>query len=592
MMNAGNEEEVGSVDEGHGVFSEESEYYGPDDSEKSDFDGQYDHAITSIHGTSPEASGANDSKTPNFASQPSQTSRSRSRRGRPGGRALGYRPALGQYNDEYRKLLNGTISEAAGTIVGEDFANEELETSHLGVSLWTGPQKGAFFSALMRYGRDSLPKLAAAAEKSEPEVAHYLYLLETGLKELAAVTNRKHILGHEHIPAARELSDKCCESLQRAADALISLQESWEANEEQRKYGDYWLLDQTIADLIEDEVSHPPPKKDAEPERIHRKSEESERQQKSPSQESERQFILDSIPAARLLHLKTFINLSETFFMNSPDPEYDWNTYASPKHGPSIYHTAFNDFHSLAVNITRRIAHAAVFQAMTRSRAMDNRRSENPPKQNEVRRADVEAALEILGMKKNVKEYWATLPRRQGLRCYRLGSRRVDRERWVRRWIPVDEAEKYLKGDITKLRRKYPRECVVTRAGINGDRSASKHTQSDTEIVEEKEDIMPPRKRRRIEEDFLAKEAEETGYLESVDRRSSTAEERELWKMLDQTPPSNVNLKDIAVSEPPKTRSTEPDSSSDWREWFQYEPEWLHRVPNEDHKRTQVSRKQ
>jgi hypothetical protein len=228
---------------------------------------------------------------------------------------------------------------------------------------------------------------------------------------------------------------------------------------------------------------------------------------------------------------------------------------------------------------------------------MDNRRSEAPPKQHRVRRADVEAALKILGMKMDAKEYWATLPRRQGLRCYRLGSKNVNRERWVRRWIPVNEAEKYLKGEITKLKRKYPRERVVMKAAVDGGRSGStaKRSQSDIEIVdddEDGEDAVPPRKRHRIEEDFLAKEAEETDYIETVDRQSSTIEERELWKMLEQSPPPIVNLKDIAVGEPPKARSVQPDSSTDWRDWFQYEPEWLRHVDDKDHNRTQVSRKQ
>ena len=557
-------EELGLVDDADQSLSEES-----------DFDGQYDHTISSLHGTSPEASEIK----ANFVGQSSQSSRSRSRRERPGGRALGYLPTLGQYNDKYRELLNEVISEAAGMTLGEDFTNPELETSQLGASVWTGLQKEVFFYALTRYGQDNLSKHAAAAEKSEPEVAYYLYLLEAGVKELAAVTNRKHSLGHEHIPAAREITEECCDSLQRVSDALISLQESWEANQERRKHGNYWLLDQAIADLIEDEVSHLPPQEDIEEEPIEQRNEELEGQQKRHSQESERQSILDSIPAARLLHLKNFMNLSETLFMNSPDPEYDWNTYVSPKHGPSIYHTAFDDFHSLVVSITRRIAHAAAFQAMTRSRAMDNRRSEAVPKQHEVRRADVEAAIKVLGMKTNATEYWATLPRRHGLRCYRLGSKSMDRQRWVRRWIPADEAERYLKGEITKLKRKYPREHLIMKTGVDGCRSSPtpKRSQSDIEIVDDEdgEDPAPPRKRHRIEEEFLAKEAEEADYIEKVDRQSSTIEERKLWKMLEQTPPPTINLKDIAVGEPPKVRSTELDSPSNWRDWFQYEPEWL-----------------
>lgn len=583
-------EEMSNVNEANRSLSEESEDYRLNSDERSEFDGIDDHTTSSLDGTSLESSEAETSKTHNFPSQRSQSSRSRSHRGRPGGRALGYLPASGQYNDKYRELLNEDISEATGMTFGEDFTNLKLETSQLGVSVWTKLQKELFFSTLTRYGKDNLPKLAAITEKSEPEVAHYLYLLDAGVKEMAEVTNHKHSLGHEHIPAARELSDECCQNLQRAADALISLQESWEASEEQKKHGSYWLLDQSTADLIEDEVSRLSFREDVEQEIINQSREELEAQQMThyPSQKSKHQFILDSIPAARLLRLKTFINLSKTFFMNSPDPEYDWNTYVSSGHGPSIYRTAFDDFHSLTVSITRRIAHAAAFQAMTRSRTMDNRKLNVIPKEHNVRRADVDAALEILGMKTNIKEYWATLPRRQGLRCYRLGSKSKDRQRWVRRWIPVDEVEGYLKGEITKLKRKYPREHVMLKTGDDSGLGSStiKRNQSDVEIIESEdgEDTEPLRKRQRLENEFLVKEGEEADYIEKIDRQSSMIEERKLWKMLKQTPPPTVSLKDITVGEPPKAMSPEPNSASDWRDWFQYEPEWLRHVHSKDQK--------
>ena len=155
----------------------------------------------------------------------------------------------------------------------------------------------------------------------------------------------------------------------------------------------------------------------------------------------------------------------------------------------------------------------------------------------------------------------------------------MDRHRWVRRWIPVDEVERYLKGEITKLKRKYPRERVIRKAGFDGGRSSSTAKRSfGTVDDEDGEDTVQPRKRHRVEDDFLVKEAEETDHMERVDRQSSTIEERELWKMLEQTPPRTVNLKDVAVGEPAKARSTEPDSPSDWRDWFQYEPEWMHHV--------------
>src|SRR5579871_6759288 len=94
-MDTENEEASGSVEDDDLSFNEES-----------DFERQYDHAISALHGTNPEASDAKPVQT-------SQSSRLRSCHRKPAvTRALGYHPVLGQYNDTCRQLLNEAIFEA------------------------------------------------------------------------------------------------------------------------------------------------------------------------------------------------------------------------------------------------------------------------------------------------------------------------------------------------------------------------------------------------------------------------------------------------------------------------------------------------
>ncbi|KXL47615.1 MAG: hypothetical protein FE78DRAFT_125659, partial [Acidomyces sp. 'richmondensis'] len=67
------------------------------------------------------------------------------------------------------------------------------------------------------------------------------------------------------------------------------------------------------------------------------------------------------------------------------------------KQDAPIYRTAFDEFHSLAVSLTRRLIQATLFQTMTRLRSGDTARTDWKP-QPEVTRVDVTTALDILGI--------------------------------------------------------------------------------------------------------------------------------------------------------------------------------------------------
>jgi hypothetical protein len=104
---------------------------------------------------------------------------------------------------------------------------------------------------------------------------------------------------------------------------------------------------------------------------------------------------------AQLFHLSKWLRLSERAFMNSSIPGNNWN-FVDDK-PPSVWATAFDDFYSLAVSLTRRLVLTTLFISTSRIRA---KRELIPTTQDVVRRKDVEAAIESLGLSHNSKEWW------------------------------------------------------------------------------------------------------------------------------------------------------------------------------------------
>ena len=486
------------------------------------------------------------------------------------------------YKDEYRKILNEVIADSNDLIYHETTA-PDLETSQLGLSLWTSEQKEAFFQALARYGQHDLPRLAAVTEKSEPEIERYLHSLRLAITELSTNHPEKAILTQEFVPTAVELSDECCHALDQAADGLISMQKDEDAKVEQAKYGEFWLLTQSIAESIDAEIDQSSTKQQKmEDEQVN--SDEAGMDQsissKAPGHPDQRP-ILSFVPSASLLNLSTFLTLSESIFLNSPI-----NHLRNVRTTPGIYHTAFADFHTLVKTLTTHIVHASVYQAMTRYRALDNRTSVIDSNEHQVFREDVLAALDVLGMKSNAREYWATLPRRLQMKCYRerdTGKHDGSKKREYTRWVPEDEVERYLMNRGT-LKRSYPKgqsgKMYEAKADPDGPSSGHSDAEGDVESGAEREDgEARPEKRRRLD-DSLTIEQAEAEYLEKIDRQAGIDEEKRLWERLGIPPPTTVNFDDIEIGEPPVRRPDFNMESSDWRLHSRYEPEWMHRPPN------------
>lgn len=435
------------------------------------------------------------------------------------------------YNDKYRELLNETIADA-NNLRYHDLSGAGLGNSQLGLSTWTEEEKESFFQALARYGEHDLARLSAAAEKSEPEVENYLKLLRLGMKELSMINPPKAMLKSSQIPAALELSESCNRFLDQAADAIISMQELQDVEAEKEKYGDYWLLDKTTAEEIEKEI--------ADSLKTLPANSENDRD----SSEQGRPF-LETIPSASLLNLRAFLDLSESFFMNSSDPDNNWHTYRTP---PAIFQTAFADFHILATIVTRRLIHASVYQAMTRSRALDNKKQFVD---HLVRREDVLAARDLIGMKRSsLQEYWALLPRRLGLQCWTTMVEMPDINRKRRRkWISQTEAESYLLQQAG-LKKNPPNVENRTDAGSDpgsGEREESSDSGSESDADTSDAKLA----RQKSSDDDLNVQDSETEYLDKIDREASVHEELRMWEMLGLQPPSTRDPDNAGIADSP-----------------------------------------
>jgi RNA polymerase I-specific transcription initiation factor RRN5 len=155
--------------------------------------------------------------------------------------------------------------------------------------------------------------------------------------------------------------------------------------------------------------------------------------------------ILREIPQASLLHAENMLSLSEDLFMNrSPDlpsPWPHWSTYASEQvPQPSMMRTAFNDFHTLAVSVTRRLMQAAITQATSRLRSQ--RRRTKKGVMPFVKTRDVLSAIDTLGLKKNGRSRWTGVARRCNVRVF--DEQRTTRFKIKQREISWDQAEQIL----------------------------------------------------------------------------------------------------------------------------------------------------
>lgn len=470
------------------------------------------------------------------------------------------------YDNDYRQLLNDEINDAA---YGEP-TKAQWEPSQVGSSIWSAEEKDLLFSSLTRLGRDDVQGIAVQiGTKSEPEVQEYLQLLQARISERKGKSRRNFMIAD--LPAATEISEECCIVLERAGDALAARQEMAEEKVEKSKWSDMWLVDEDVSRLIE-----------------------SRRRQEGGEE------ALDSVlPAGNLFIFKNWLELSRRVFMNpgAPREEDHWENLAEPGESPAIRATAFEDFHSLAVNITKKLLSTTLYCTMSRLRSGNY----HYVKVSEVTADDVEAAVNILGLKRNCDRFWLDCPRRNNLEVIDDGD--VPEERTALS-VPLEDLETELQTprrsrsrsrSVSRLERSrassqasLPEELVYSSpseveydniddyesdSSTNEEVKQDPHSDSGPNLTDpESPTLIAPNKSARTR-DRKETERIQDAYTEALDIQASQKEEARLWALIEQEPPFEVETSIEKLERPMASRDDSEDGMN-WRDRLEYWSPW------------------
>ncbi|KAF2472995.1 uncharacterized protein BDR25DRAFT_392778 [Lindgomyces ingoldianus] len=563
--------------------------------ELSDSDFQESHSST----TSGQSSGKDESKGPSKRLLHSPNS-SCKRRKQSGSDSVEFFPDTkrhlqGQYINAYRTLFNESVNDAVHRFVSD--ASFIPPRAQIGASRWSMDEKSRFFAALDRLGRGDLPGIARAVRtKTIPEIQNLFLLLENSTLE------RK--ITSQDISAATEVSPACIERLEVAGDALAWYQERFEAKAEQDRYGKYWLVTPEIADQIEEAIrpSRTPSLS------LPLDSRNAELEDSSPVRNASTPNvpeILQHIPEASLLKPSALLTLSKSLFMNSSpilQPTYPhWTDLISPLASePSIYRTAFIDFHTLVLSLTKRITQATIIQATSRIRSQSWRIKKGVSPL--VKRRDVLTAVDMLGLKRNGRERWKGVARRCRLRVFDGAGKSKREVDWDEieaiMGIPVqpkDFADADSSGKKRNLSSGEDEDDFKWRARRSGTplpRESLAHSENDDESRSDKqcEDEGSGRDssgssqtsqssarnttRSPSKPPHSSPDAKLDMILEDLDQEASREEERRLWEILGDT--------QHPIKEPRKTEENPLPKFSDdntanfegWRGWTEYYAEW------------------
>ncbi|KAI7246729.1 hypothetical protein KC343_g3822 [Hortaea werneckii] len=491
----------------------------------------------------------------------------------------------------YRALLNTAIQD-----VQEQTDHDVilLLPSYVGASLWSTDEKEAFFTALTRFEAGDVRRIANAVRtKSETEVQVYLQLLQEGLTEAEATAKGTANLPMSEIPAAFEVSEEFEECLDQEARLLATKVNDRDEERERSKYGDDWLIDESLAAEIEEDME-----KDGKLE-TERNDEEEGQGAVSATRRPQ--------SSVELLHPHAFLTLSRTLFMNVPAVSgTSWHDFENePLTDTGIFHTAFDDIHSLVVSNTRRLVQAAIFQATTRLRTSGASRSKWAPKP-EVTATDVQAVLNSLQTPTSWQSYWAKMPRRLGLGVYtdskdyrdgrpgtKVGVKLTYPEVEAELGVKSSEIEDEAAHDLSPDEDDYGSD-EFTDFSDEGDRSDAddetdkvgpddideddeipkfENTEMKHEPRENDEIQLTGNKRKRAlsPASFARAEIE---YLEDLDQRASNIEEARLCELLQISPPARRSERPEGQLTAPSLPRSERNLQSDWRRKLDYQAEW------------------
>lgn len=437
------------------------------------------------------------------------------------------------YNTKYHRLLNDTIGDLP--LDSSTSATDNSHVTQAGICLWSSDESELLFGGIARYGPDSLPTIAALiGTKNELEVHTYVQALKAASVKQHLYGRRQSLLGTADIPAAVELSERCCTSLEQAADSLATLQQRHEEHLEQQRHGDLWKLDQDKARWVE------------------------RRMCESEEGKSE---IRRRLPAAELLNLRQMLELSRNLFMNATDLDINWHSLSSRSETPALLYTAFSDLRDIAVSITNRLIQTALFFAMSRLRAA---KSSYYPHQRAVKRCDALAAIKTLGMKDSARDWWVQIARRCKLEVY--GRPRSTGEESK---LNYSQVERILGG----------KETPAEASAKLGERSCDGNDSNEDSISEDGSVSLAgtsgysnATKNRNEPADKLGEKTD--AYLDSIDQQATQREEARLWKMLGKDPPSILSRDEPTQTEDPGPHRHDRNDLDDWRGYIDLRPLW------------------
>jgi RNA polymerase I-specific transcription initiation factor RRN5 len=326
--------------------------------------------------------------------------------------------------------------------------------------------------------------------------------------------------------------------------------------------------------------------------------------------ESRESRVLQAITEANLLDPKVMLTLSKEIFMNRsaefPSPWMHWSQYSSELASePSIYRSAFNDFHRLALSVTKRLTQIAIIQATSRLRAQRVRGKKGVLPL--VRKRDIFTAIDVLGMRRNGNERWQGVARRCGLKV--VSSRKSPKGK-ITREVPWSEVESIMSPVVrseTQPIRKAETDTEPDKFKSRVARTATPlpmhsltltdaeddHDSENEDAERSSDDELHPLAHRNVQRGDLAsthtsvspttrvgKVFYQPHTVEEFDQEASRQEERALWDMLGlaagnqiiSTKPDNgAAASESEIDEIEEGIVTE---SEDWRQSLDYKPLW------------------
>lgn len=495
-----------------------------------------------------------------------------------------YKKAKGTaFNHGYLAILNTDIEDAAAQYAPHE--GQHLPASQIGMTNWTSVEKELFFEALARLGKDDIQGIARRVRtKGELEVRQYIQLLQ-GTASRQMRERKLMPTCPEDVPAAIEIGPQCSAALEEAADAIASRQETYEESLERKRWGDNWLITPFNYRRIEAAAA-------------------------------------GDMPSLELFEVSSWLQLPERVFMNANFPENNWQFVS--EENPSIRATALEDFHSLAVSITKRLVAATIYVAQSRIRAKKDLHFKYEAK-NLVWRQDVEAAALSIGLKTDSKRFWAGCARRLRLDVYDDDDHNDDDNDadagsdGGADYEPMtyDEVEAALGGAEEKEALSQPTDDSEDEELMSlsdtpsldelsdlEDQPSPAHPQYEptsaqvpTEEDEPELDINeeavrtetkelllytaldnPPTTRTRQAAEYrIRNELQHVEYADALDARARQREERRLWEMLGRDPPDDIVKVKVPERAPRRLWHNLDDmypSNGDWRDRLKYASEW------------------